>query len=61
MVARDAAGEISAAGSVALRRRAVERGRQVISLRESGACPSWLQEIETYPFAFPWNVRGDRP
>jgi hypothetical protein len=61
IVARDATGAISAAGSVALRRRAAERGRQVISLRESRACPSWLQGVETYPFAFPSNVRRSRP
>jgi hypothetical protein len=53
IVARDAAGEISAAGSVALERRAVEGGRQVIPLHESGRCPAWLQRVETYPFVVP--------
>jgi hypothetical protein len=57
IVARDSAGEISAAGSVALERRAVERGRQVIPLRESGACPAWLQRVETYPLLFPRGAR----
>lgn len=60
IVATDAAGEISAAGSVALEREAVERGRQIIPLTKGGGCPGWLQGIETYPLLEPGHAKGGR-
>jgi hypothetical protein len=59
IVARDSAGEISAAGSVAFERRAVETGSQLIPLRESGGCPAWLQRVETYPFVISRAAQSD--
>ncbi len=58
IVARNAAGEIGGAGPVALGRAAVERGRQVVPLVESGDCPGWLRAVETYPFIFPEHAAG---
>jgi len=49
IVARDAEGEISAAGTVALGPTAISHGRRVVELDDSGNCPDWLRSVETYP------------
>jgi hypothetical protein len=53
IVTTDAAGEISAAGTVGLGHRAVERGHRIVALDDPGECPPWLRGVDVYPYLLP--------